>query len=42
MHQSDMIIQYQLLDETFESWISQEDGSKIEQLDDVLVVGVKI
>jgi serine phosphatase RsbU (regulator of sigma subunit) len=42
MHQSDMIIQYQILDETFESWISNADGSKVEQLDDVLVVGVKI
>jgi serine phosphatase RsbU (regulator of sigma subunit) len=42
MHQSDMIIQYQMLDESFESWISQLDGSKMEQLDDVLVVGIKI
>jgi serine phosphatase RsbU (regulator of sigma subunit) len=42
IHQSDMIIQYQRLDETIENWISQEDGSKLEQVDDILVVGVKI
>jgi serine phosphatase RsbU (regulator of sigma subunit) len=42
MHKSDMIIQYQMLHEAFESWVTMEDGSKLEQVDDVLVVGVKL
>jgi serine phosphatase RsbU (regulator of sigma subunit) len=42
IHQSDMIIQYQLLDEAYEAWITQEDSSKLEQIDDVLVVGVRV
>jgi serine phosphatase RsbU (regulator of sigma subunit) len=42
IHKSDMIIQYQVIDETFENWTNQEDGSKIEQVDDVLIVGFRV
>jgi len=42
IHNSTMMIQMQLLEESFEEWISQEDGSKMDQIDDVLVIGVKV
>ncbi len=42
IHQSDMMIQMQILEETFDSWITQPDGSKIDQIDDVLVIGFKL
>ncbi len=42
IHQSDMMIQMQILEENFNSWITQPDGSKLDQIDDVLVIGFKI
>jgi serine phosphatase RsbU (regulator of sigma subunit) len=42
IHKSNMMIQMQLLTEAFESWIKQDDGSQMDQIDDVLVIGLKI
>jgi serine phosphatase RsbU (regulator of sigma subunit) len=42
IHQFDMMIQMQLLEENFDTWITQPDGSKLEQIDDILVIGFKI
>ncbi len=42
VHSFDMKIQMQLIDEQFENWITQSDGTRMEQIDDVMVIGVKI
>jgi len=42
MHNSDMMIQMQLLEETFDNWIARDDGSQLDQIDDVLVIGLKV
>jgi len=42
IHHSDMMIQMQILEENFNDWITLPDGSKIEQIDDVMVIGLKI
>ena len=42
IHKSDMMIQMQLLEESFENWITMEDGSQLDQIDDVLVIGLKL
>lgn len=42
IHNSDMMIQMQLLEENFNQWTNMEDGSKLDQIDDVLVIGIKV
>lgn len=42
IHSSNMLIQMQILEETFDKWITQNDGTRLEQIDDVLVIGLKI
>ncbi len=42
IHKSNMMIQMQLLTEAFESWMKQDDGSQLDQIDDVLVIGLKV
>ena len=42
IHSSNMMIQMQILEETFENWTSQDDGSQLDQIDDVLVIGLKV
>jgi serine phosphatase RsbU (regulator of sigma subunit) len=42
IHKSDMMIQMQLLEETFNSWTTMEDGSQLDQIDDILVIGLRL
>jgi len=42
IHQSNMMIQMQVIEETFNDWIEQPNGTKIDQIDDILIIGIKI
>ncbi|MFN8257734.1 MAG: tetratricopeptide repeat protein [Bacteroidales bacterium] len=42
VHTYDMMIQMQLIEENFEKWTTMPDGTKLEQIDDILIIGIKI